>query len=240
MKLYLLKLYFLIFLGFSSLAFSAVYIPTPLEDQIKESYGVIRGKYQSKVYKKNSRGEVITEISIALDKSSGLKPGDIINKNNFKVTIPGGVWQGIVHKYSGSPEFSPNEDVVLLINRGSNGFHLLNFGLGKYTISKEAGTTYLNSAIFPKNSQISGIRYQDFQSMVEDKFGEPLSDFKGEKFVYNSKKLNLNNGNSKSSRAPASINQERPENESNTAMFWLMIVLSVLGTSSYKLFNRKG
>jgi len=239
MKLYLLKIYLLSFLGYSSLAYSTVYIPTPLEDQIKESYGVIRGKYQSKVYKKNSRGEVITEISIALDKSSGLKPGDIINKNNFKVTIPGGVWQGIVHKYSGSPEFSIGEDVVLLINKGSNGFHLLNFGLGKYTISKEAGTSYLNSAIFPKNSQISGIKYQDFQSMVEERFGEPLSDFRGEKFVYNSKKLDKTNS-AKGSRAPASIDQQRPENESSTAMFWLMIVLSVLGTSSYKLFNRKG
>ncbi len=239
MKFDLPKLYFLLLLAFTSETFSTVYIPTPLEDQIKESYGVVRGIYQSKVYKKNSQGEVITEISIALDKSSGLKPGDIINKNNFKVTIPGGVWQGIVHKYSGGPEFSVGEDVVLLINRGNNGFHLLNFGLGKYTIKKELGVSYLNSAIFPTNSQISGIKYQDFQVMVENKFGEPLSEFKGEKFVYNSKKLNSTN-RGKGSRAPASIEEQGPEKESSTAMFWLMIVLSVLGTSSYKLFNRKG
>jgi hypothetical protein len=101
----LLKLSILSLILFATQAFSTIYIPTPLGDQIEDSYGVVRGIYKGKDYKKNSKGEIITEASFSLQETSGLKPGDIINKNNFKVTYPGGIWQGINHKYSGSPEF---------------------------------------------------------------------------------------------------------------------------------------
>lgn len=241
MKKHLLSFYSLILFGLSLNLVAATYIPTPLEDQIKESYGVVKGTYQSKVYKKNRNGDVITEVSIALDEASGLKPGDVINKKNFKITYPGGVWQGIVHKYTGSPEFKMGEEIVLLIHRGDNGFHLLNFGLGKYSLTKEDGAVYLNSSVFPKNPKISGVSYKKFQTMVESKFGQPLTKFKGEKFVYKpteSKKNKL----SRNGRMPASVeaNREPASSGNNTTMFWLMIVLSILGTSSYKLFNRKG
>ena len=89
--------------------------------------------------------------------------------------------------------------------------------------------------------KISGIHFEKFQEMVEGKFGKPLSEFKGEKFVYKPASFTKKK---RSSRAPASIGDELEETESthsnNTAMFWLMIILSVLGTSSYKIFNRKG
>lgn len=223
---------------FTDYSVATIYIPTPIEDQVKDSYGVVRGVYQGQVYKKNSNGEVITEVSIALKESTGLKPGDIINKNNFKITFPGGHWQGIQHKISGSPNFSKDEDVILLIHRGANGFHLLNFGLGKYSLVKDSGKLYLSSAIFPNNSKISGIPLEEFQGILEEKFGQPLTEFKGEKYVYDPNISTTKKG----SRSPASLddsNEDESKN-SNSVMFWLMIILSVLGTSSYKLFNRKG
>jgi hypothetical protein len=235
----LLKLTILGHLFYATQAFSTIYIPTPLSDQIEDAHGVIRGVYKGKDYKKNSLGEVITEVSFSLKETSGLKPGDIINKNNFKVTFPGGLWQGINHKYSGSPEFKKNEDVVLLINKGPNGFHLLNFGLGKYSVVKDGNGLMLQSSVFPRNPKISGIPLKTFQQMVSEKFGHPLSQNKGDKFVYIPKGMEKN----KSSRAPASIEEVLPEDSNskkNRTMFWLMIILSVLGTLSYRLFNRKG
>lgn len=235
------KIYLITNLLMAFKAMATIYIPTPLEDQVKESYGIVRGNYQGQVYKKNSKGDVITEISISLKETSGLKPGDIINKNNFKVAFPGGVWQGIRHKYSGSPKFVEGEDVVLLIFKGSNGFHLLNFGLGKYSVQREAGTYFLNSEIFPNNRKISGISLSKFQMMVENRFGAPLSEFKGEKFVYTPVKAKSRNSK-KSFRSPASVEEAEQPNQTgnNTTMFWLMIILSVLGTSSYRIFNKKG
>lgn len=232
------NLLFLIFLSIlSSGATGTIYIPTPMEDQLKDSYGVVRGTYQGSVFKKDRRGEVITEVSISLKETSGLKPGDVINKNNFKITFPGGVWQGVEHRYNGSPKFSKGEEVVLLINKGDNGFHLLNFGLGKYSLKREAGSLYLESQIFPLNSKISGIEYEKFRKMVEGNFGSPLKKFGGEKFVYIP---NENLKKSISGRAPASLKEESQEPVKNsTAMFWLMLVLSVLGTTSYKVFNRR-
>lgn len=233
------KLTILIFIIFAGQALSTIYIPTPLGDQVEDSYGVIRGVYEGKAYKKNNNGEIITEASISLRQTSGLKPGDIINKNNFKVTFPGGIWQGINHKYSGAPEFQKNEDVVLLIQKGPNGFHLLNFGLGKYSVVKDGNKLKLLSDIFPKNRKISGIPLKEFQEMVKSKFGKPLNAFRGDKFVYipNDKKVKSRN------RMPASlIGEEEPEetNSKNKTMFWLMIILSVLGSLSYRLFNRRG
>lgn len=239
MKTRLLKLTILSLLFFANSAFSTIYIPTPLNDQIADAYGVIRGNYEGKDYKKNNTGEVITEVSFSLQETSGLKPGDIINKNNFKVTFPGGIWQGINHKYSGSPEFKENEDVVLLIHKGPNGFHLLNFGLGKYSVVKEGNEFKLRSDVFPNNKKISGIKLKEFQEMVEDKFGQPLSQFKGDKFVYIPRKAK----NKNSSRSPASMEGTDIEEEGTTknkTMFWLMIILSVLGSLSYRLFNRRG
>lgn len=219
---------------------ATIYIPTPLEDQVKDSYGVVRGIYQGKVFKKNSNGDVLTEISISLKETAGLKPGDIINKNNFKVTFPGGYWQGIHHKVSGSPEFEKSEDVILLIYRGPNGFHLLNFGLGKYSLERNAGLLYLNNAIFPNNSKISGVPLRKFQTIIENRFGQPLTEFKGEKFVYKAKNYNPS-ATRGASRAPSSIeDEENSPAENSTTMFWLMLILAVLGTSSYRLFNRKG
>ena len=210
-----------------------------LKFHVNVAYGVIRGTFQGKVYKKNNRDQVITEVSIAVNESAGLKPGDIINKNNFKVTFPGGVWQGIRHQFSGAPKFKPGEDVVLLIVKGDNGFHLHNLALGKYSIEREAGVEFVISDIFPENTKISGIRYQNFQKIVERKLGIPLSKFRGEKFVYKPA-LESKMKKSRGSRAPASIEEEKGPTEASTTMFWLMIILSVLGTSSYKLFNRKG
>lgn len=239
---YLLSPILLLVIGMSGKARATVYIPTPLVDQVKDSYGVVRGIYQGQVFKKNSRGDIITEVSISLKETSGLKPGDIINKNNFKVTYPGGVWQGIRHKVTGSPKFNTSEEVVLLIHRGPNGFHLLNFGLGKYSLKREGGVVYLNSSIFPKNSKISGIKFEHFQEMVEGKFGQPLSEFRGEKFVYKPIKPSPKRTRS-GSRAPASLGEqleEEPNPSNNTAMFWLMIILSVLGSVSFKFLNKKG
>ena len=84
MKRNRLLFYSLCLFGFVGNLWAAIYIPTPLVDQVKDSYGVIRGTFQGKVYKKNNRDQVITEVSIAVNESAGLKPGDIINKNNFK------------------------------------------------------------------------------------------------------------------------------------------------------------
>lgn len=235
----LLKLTILTLAFFATNAYSTIYIPTPLSDQIKDSHGVIRGIYKGKDYKKNNLGEVITEVSFSLKETSGLKPGDIINKNNFKVTFAGGIWQGINHNFSGSPEFKENEEVVLLIYRGPNGFHLLNFGLGKYSVVKDGSALILHSNIFPSNSKISGIPLKTFQKMVSEKFGHPLSQNKGDKFVYTPKNMNEN----KASRGPASMEETLPNenNQSrNKTMFWLMLILSGLGTLSYRLFNRKG
>jgi hypothetical protein len=75
--------------------------------------------------------------------------------------------------------------------------------------------------------------------MVSDKFGHPLSQNKGDKFVYTPSTREKK----KSSRSPASVSEVETQDEiptRNRTMFWLMLILSGLGTLSYRLFNRKG
>lgn len=242
MKNYLLLTYSLLAsLSLANLN-ATTYFPTPLEDQLRESYGVVRGNFKKKVYKRKSNGQVFTEISIELKETTGLLPGDIINKNNFKISFPGGSWQGIKYSISGAPKFKKNEDIILLINKGPNGFHLLNFGLGKYTVVKEDGVLLLKSSVFPNNSKVSDIKLSVFKEMTRDKLGHPLRKFKGEKFVYQANDIGSrrNSRGERTSRAPASIFIEEVDDDPrNTTMFWLMLILAILGTSSYKLLNRR-
>lgn len=215
---------------FIPMAFGATFIPTPIEDQVDHSYGVIHGKFVSKTYKKLKTGEVVTEATIKINSSSGIKNSEIINKNNFKVLYPGGTWQGIVYKVQGAPNFSNDEEVVLLINKGKFGFAVSNLGMGKYKVVNKLGRKHLVSSIFPNHPKIGKISFEDFNDIVLNTKGASLQKVNKDKFVYRGEERDESfYGQDDGRRGPASISERTKESESTLNVFWLVLLFATLG-----------
>lgn len=230
-----MKRYLLLILALLSMPILATIInPVPIDKQLKSAYAVIYGKYMGKVYKLDQKGEVVTDHSFQLLRSVGLTPNEIINKNDFRVTSPGGSWQGISYVVHSAPQFSPGDEVVLIINRGKEGgFVFQNLSLGKYEIHKKGDELYLSSALFPHHPQLGTIRYEDFNNSVETAFGQKLT-LLDDREIHIVKDLGPQIEKSKK-RKPASDFEEEPasfvseQSQYRIAMFWLVFILASSG-----------
>lgn len=218
-----------------STASATQFIPIPIERQIDESDAVIHGVFRSKNYRKLDSGQVITQASFKLIGSVGLYPGEILNKNNFVVSFPGGVWQGLVYKIIGAPTFYKKEEVVLLLNKKNKGYVIKDIALGKYNIRKtvEEGT-YLISSVFKDHSKLGKIKMDEFKLLLSDRFGTSLDKITSDRFVYRPENDKRKNG-----RAPASSIEEDSPASSSTTAFWVAILFGLIGGFSYLIHRRK-
>ncbi len=165
-------------------SFSTIFVPIPLEHQLKEANGVIHGIFLGSVYKKLPNGEVVTEHTFKLINRAGISAGQIINEHNFKVLSPGGTWQGLVYHVEGSPTFDKGEEVILLLQKGKYGMEVYGLGMGKYKIKREDRETIIYSTIFPSHKKLGKIRVRDFNLALKKVYGESLQRLGGRHYVY--------------------------------------------------------
>ena len=198
--------------------------PIPIEKQLNKSYGVIDGQYQGKTYKKLSSGEIVTIASFKILRSVGFKYREILNKNNFKIILHGGVWQGIRYTVKGNPKFDRGKRVILLVVKGKEGFILNNLGLGKYNVYREDNTDYLQSAVFPEHSSLGRIKLTELEKKIVDIFGKNLAKVNHSKLVYG-KKNKENNRTQQIERNPSSLEKEE---QSSISVLWTMMKLAIL------------
>ena len=156
----------------------------PLDIQVKNAGGVIRGKLVKTVSKKSLNGVVVTESSFQLLEAAGIPSEEIVNRNNFKILYPGGTWQGIVYKVSGTPNFKKNEEVVLFVNKGRYGYQLVNLGLSKYIVVQSPSGIFIRNSIFPQHPKLGKISLARLNKLLESKFGSPLAPIGQDKYVY--------------------------------------------------------
>ncbi len=210
---------------------ATTYLPIDIEQQLKESSGVVHAKHLAKDYKKDSKGNVVTEYSFQVIKSAGIRSSEILNKNDFSIIVPGGKWQDIVYHVHGAPSFSIGEEVVLLVKRGGDGFRLTNLALGKYNIIRDLGGTYISSSVFPAHKKLSRIELAQFNQMVYENSGERFEEVYRDTYVYKPGEVNQK-------RSPASISeQEDNKSENDFSVFWLILCLSILGVYSMVIFR---
>ena len=207
----------------------------PLETQVQNAGGAIWGRFQGSASKK-VMGSVVTEASFELLAVSGVAPSEIVNKNNFKIIYPGGVWRGIVYATLGTPKFSKNEEVVLFIVKGPYGYQLANLGLSKYlVIKKEGEEVSFQNSIFPEHPHLGKISLEHLNSLLKERFQEPLSKATvRDKNIY--KRVPASNKRSTSSlqeRKPGSVTTPIGpgdyEKKSHQSMIWIILMFSILG-----------
>ncbi len=225
-------------ISFSSLC--ATFYPIDLEQQFKNSSGVIIGNYVEKNYKKLSENQVVTELTIEVEKFAGISQGSIVNHKTFKVLYLGGRWQGLKYEVSGAPVFKKGEKVALIIDQRDKGFWLNNFAMGKYTFFKEDGMEYLKSAVFPHHKNLGKISMKKFENDVENVFGTKSKKVNPDKFIVKTevKKSSFKDlSRKKRGRKPAS-SSKKDSFFNASEMFWFVLILSFLGFISSSLARK--
>ena len=215
-----------------AVANAATFIPLSFEQQVNDSYGVIKGSYVSSVSKKLPTGEVVTESVFKVSKFSGIKNHEIINKNNFKILQPGGRWQGVMYHVDGSPSFEPKKEVVLLLTKTAHGFVPTNLALGKYEIYKSAGVDYLRSSVFPNHARLGKIKLDDALNSFKKYFGSNLQPVNHDKFVYkgNVQKTVANTPLAEEqNRTPASSDELNKDGFGDLGILAIVIIFALLG-----------
>jgi hypothetical protein len=219
---------------FSSLA--TTFSPIPLEYRIDDAKGVVQGRFLGQVYKKLPDGNVVTEVSIGLDKAVGFYANEILNRSEFKVILPGGVWNGHVYKVQGVPHFKKGEEVVLMITKGKFGFYLPNMAMSKFQVKRVRHDTTLVSEIFSEKEGVGRIELKDFESLLSRKFGKGLEKVDFDRVIYR----RPISENLKKSRKPASIELD-DENEDISPWSGMALVLTLTALSFFSIvLSRRG
>ena len=216
------------------------YVPVPLEIQVDEADAVVHGIFQGKTYKKLPSGQVVTQASFSLIESAGLYPGEVLNKNNFLVTYPGGVWQGLVYKVIGAPTFYAGEEVVLLLNKKERGYVIKDVSMGKYSVRRtlEDGEI-LSSSIFSDHPKLGKIKKTELDKLLKNRFGGSFLSTNSDSFVYKKERKNRTAGREIASIRKGRDESETPSISTTSTTFWIAILFGTLGGFRFFVNRRK-
>ena len=208
---------------------AATFLPIEIAERMKNSDAAIFGELNGKSFKKLPSGDIVTEYSFKVEKFSGLKPNDIVSKNNYKVIVPGGVWNNEVHKISGTPKFTTGEKVVLMVKKGAYGYILPDLAMSKFKVEYKNNRATLYSDIFPETYNVGKINLNEFNELAESIYGKKLTEYNSDKFIYKKNAVPVNEKNNGRYIASAS-EKEAEENEGKSFSFlWLILGFSILG-----------
>lgn len=212
-------------LSFLTNSFAATFLPIEIVERMKNSDAAVFGEYNGQTYKRLSNGQVVTEYSIKVEKFTGLRPNELISKNNYKVIVPGGVWNNEVHKISGTPKFRIGEKIVLMVKKGPYGYTLPDLSMSKFKVVRKNNQLILKSDIFTDTYNVGRISLKEFNGFAEAIYGKELTAYNSDKFIY--KKIDKDK---KSGRHIASYSDEVSTNKSNSFSFvWLTLTFALLG-----------
>ncbi len=243
----LLKLCNFVLFGLMSASiFATTFIETPVSSRLEVATGVIRGNFIGSTYKKNPMGRVVTEATFQVTQASGIEPHQMINRNTFKVSFPGGEWNGMTYKVSGTPQFKKGEDVVLMVTKGKFGFILPDLTLSKFSVYKKEGSEVLVSSIFSEKNGVGKITLTEFNELANHRFGTPLVSFNSDTHIHiaqNKKHVAatsiINDYKARDTRArtPSSIQDEADD---SIPIIWFVLALGLLGfLSNFLLRGRR-
>ena len=119
-----------------SVASGVSYVPGHQRLIFSEMDGWVQGVVNGISYRKNKFGKVESVLSVKVNRFSGIKKSDITNPMNFQVLFPGGVWQGVNYKISGTPNFEVKKEYIFLVEKKVSGFYINGLSAGVIPTSK--------------------------------------------------------------------------------------------------------
>lgn len=222
---------------FSTQVSATLFMPQPLEDQIKHSDGVLVGHFLKKESIVLEDGMVATQMHFQVDKEHGLQT-DVFRNNEVIIHYPGGTLADRTVRVEGVPDLMIGTPVVLMVKNVNNRFWGMNLALGTFHIVKYGEEKFLINKLFPSHAGLGQTRYLDFEKMIRKVKGESL------KVVHSGMDIE----DESPSRSIASVDEpevgnfrkvaatsEKTENSDETSVgqvWWLVGVLAALGVVS--------
>lgn len=224
-----------LFLFLISLPVSAtVFQVQPVDQQIKESDGVIIGHYLRKKSIKLDDGSVATQMIFKMKKELGMQ-SDLFGMDEIIVHYPGGTIDDVTVRVEGVPSFIPGENVALLIKSNSDRYWGLNLGMGSFKIVNYGNETLIINSVFPSDRRVSQFKLHEFEKSVRAIKGSSLK-------VVTTPSYPTENDGQQAVRMPASVEEgknraiasktEEEENEKEStgfSNFWLIMLLALMG-----------
>ncbi len=144
-------------------------IPPILENQLRKSKAVVHGIYKGSTIKKMNDGRMIIEYSFKILNSQGIS-----NTNDFHIISKKNFWKGKIYNSSDIKIFYPGEELVLVLEKGKEGFQIIDQEVGKYKILRERGGIFLSLEELNLDRRFEKIPVEDFNQLIINKFGKPL------------------------------------------------------------------
>ncbi|MDC1173794.1 hypothetical protein OAT67_00230 [Bacteriovoracaceae bacterium] len=224
-----IKLFCTVFLIFFALrSHAATFIPVKVTDQVRDSDLVISGVPIGKTFKKIPTGEVVTEYTFKLNEIVGIEHSKIVNRNNFKVLVPGGKWQGVSYKVSGVPTFKEGTNSIVLLRKGKFGYYLTNLAMSSFSKSTTKNDDRIFSEVFRTQKDVGNIKIKRFNEILISKWGSPLQKIEEDKFV-KVPHVKKSKGYNKDSRKRTPASFEHIEEKEKKSSFWLLFFIAFSG-----------
>ena len=139
----------------------------PIEQQIKESDGLLEGNFLKKKSVTLENGTLATQMFFKMNKEVGLQ-SDFYGMDEVIVHYPGGVKDG------GLPEIVSGERVVLFIRNIDNRYWGLNQGFGTFKVINYGKEVMLVNSVFPQHPQVGQVSWEYFEKAVRRIKGSSL------------------------------------------------------------------
>lgn len=221
----------LLFLLLSLPVGATVFQPQPVNQQIKESDGIIIGHYLKSRPIKLDDGTIATQMIFKMKKEYGLQ-SDLFGMDEVIVHYPGGKIGEEEVRVEGVPQFVSGEHVVLMIKSQQDRYWGMNLGFGTFKVVNYGKEPMIINTIFPNDRTVGQVRLEDFERSVKAIKGISLKVVLTPEYP-----SEMDN-----ERAPASIPEgknraiaskteevENNEDQPHLSVFWLVAFLAVLG-----------
>ena len=223
-----------------------------LEKQFDQSNGIIQGTYNGLNFRKDSSGNIVSDLSFKVLKSAGIPLNRMINSSDFKVTVPGGKWLEVDYQVEGTPVFEEGEEVIIFVKLNNSGVELSDLTVGKYRVLRVGELTYIQLVKAPDHKELGRIKYSKISKMAKYSFGKGLqgldADFHVAELNYSRKLFGRQKFENLGTRKIASLDEQVQKNtldkydERSYQIFfmWFILIFFALFAISRYIINKGG
>ncbi|MFP5386497.1 MAG: hypothetical protein ACLGHN_10490 [Bacteriovoracia bacterium] len=206
-----------------------------VDQQIKESDGIIVGHFLRSKAIKLEDGSIATQMIFKMKKEIGMQ-SEFFGMDEIIVHYPGGTVGEETTMVPGAPSFVPGEKLVIMIKSYKDRFWGMNLGFGSFKVVNYGNEKLIVNSIFPKDLRVSQVKMMDFERKVRVIKGSRLK-------VVHSPTYPSEEGGDSGERMPASLSYEgknraiaskTEEDENNVSEeawnpAWLVFLLAMMG-----------
>ncbi len=216
-----------------------------MDQQIKESDGVVMGHYLKSRPTRLENGKIVTQMFFKMTKEYGLQ-SELFGMDEVIVHYPGGRLGEESLLVEGVPKFIPGEKVVLFIRSVDNRYWGMNLGFGTFKLVNYGKEAVLVNSLFPENRSVGQMKLDDFERKIKVIKGQNLRTVYLPEYPTNPdpratlKRLPAHVDERKNrSIASKSITEENEGTMPSSNSYWLVVVLASLG-GLFRILRPKG